>query len=584
MSYTDRRKTDESKVLNERNIFDMDKLKNYKKELSDLRDRLINVSQNRESAEKIQVLKQKTDIIFSKKNPSIMFYGLYNAGKSTIINAIFGSEIAPTGDVPTTWQIQRIPWENFEIVDTPGINANNEHTLTADNEICLHDIILFVIDDMNIEEKSFYSAFIKVLKSGKPVLIVINEKNAEDGCPEDSVKIKKLKNQMIENIRFIGKQHNITEIGQMKNFYGIIAVNAMTAYCSRQLSEENAELLYRESGFSDLLSVMQNVIKKSDGVKTLLPATDIMENYITDCENEIQKSLSSDAEKNYVEFINQLIKQKNNLYHHLITSGKRQIMIFGDNLMNSVSTGNSGGFSADDINQKLNSIIRNGFENANLVLSQQFDLYNINTNFNMNISKEDFILKFQQPTEDKSFGKSLADGIIQYSLNCSSDIPVFNFDNSASDNTAFTPVTAVGAGILSNIIPELNPLLVSIPVLLLSLSEKKKRAEEQKRQMQEQQRIINENNRIVEQKINDMITQIMEINRNIRSEIYKLEESYCNTVTEITESAFEKLIAEVEESFKKQQNENNITRTYLSEIQSVLSQITKLKCELSDVN
>lgn len=559
----------------------MDKLKNYKNEISDLRDRLISILRNHESTEKIQIMKQKTDMIFAKKNPSIMFYGLYNAGKSTIINAIFGEEIAPTGDVPTTWQIQHIPWDNFEIVDTPGINANNEHTLVADNEICLHDIILFVIDDMNIEEKSFYSAFIKVLKSGKPVLIIINEKNAEDGVPENSSKIKKLKRQMLENIRLIGSQNGVDNIERIKNFFGIIAVNAMTACVSRQIYGNDADMLYNESGFPELLTIMQDILRKSNGVKTLLPAISVMENCIIDCENEIQKSLSSDAEKNYVELMNQLIKQKNNLYHQLITDGKRQIMIFGDNLMQSASMGNSGSLSANDINQKLNDIIKNGFENANLVLSHQFDLYNINTEFNINITKEDFTLKFQQSTENSSFDKSLADDIIKYS-NFFSGGSAFNSENHATNNTAFTTATAVGAGIVSNIIPKLNPLLVSIPILLLSLAEKKKRAEEHQRQIQEQQRIINENNRMVEQKINDMITQIMEINRNIRSEMYKLEESYCNTVAELTESTFGNLIVKIETSFKEQQKESNIIRTYLSEIQDILSQLTKLKCELSD--
>lgn len=434
----------------------MDKLKNYKNEISDLRDRLISVLQNHESMEKIQVMKQKTDMIFAKKNPSIMFYGLYNAGKSTIINAIFGEEIAPTGDVPTTWQIQRIPWNNFEIVDTPGINANNEHTLVADNEICLHDIILFVIDDMNIEEKSFYSAFIKVLKSGKPVLIVINEKNAEDGAPENSFKIKKLKRQMLENIRLIGSQNGVNNIERNKNFFGIIAVNAMTACVSRQIEGNDADMLYNESGFPELLTIMQDILRKSDGVKTLLPAISIMENCIIDCENEIQKSLSSDAEKNYVELMNQLIKQKNNLYHQLITDGKRQIMIFGDNLMQSASIGNSGSLSANDINQKLNNIIKNGFENANLVLSHKFDLYNINTEFNINITKEDFTLKFQQQTENSSFDKSLVDDIIKYSLNSFSGGSAFNSENHITSNAAFTTATAVGAGIVSNIIPKLT--------------------------------------------------------------------------------------------------------------------------------
>ncbi len=32
------------------------------------------------------------------------------------------------------------------IVDTPGINAKNRHTLVADYEISLHDIIQFVIE------------------------------------------------------------------------------------------------------------------------------------------------------------------------------------------------------------------------------------------------------------------------------------------------------------------------------------------------------------------------------------------------------------------------------------------------------
>jgi len=36
------------------------------------------------------------------KPPVAMVYGFYNAGKSTLINALLGDERAPTGDVPTT--------------------------------------------------------------------------------------------------------------------------------------------------------------------------------------------------------------------------------------------------------------------------------------------------------------------------------------------------------------------------------------------------------------------------------------------------------------------------------------------------
>lgn len=35
-------------------------------------------------------------------NPKLMVYGIYNADKSTLVNALMGGEYAPVGDVPTT--------------------------------------------------------------------------------------------------------------------------------------------------------------------------------------------------------------------------------------------------------------------------------------------------------------------------------------------------------------------------------------------------------------------------------------------------------------------------------------------------
>ena len=63
-------------------------------------------------------------------SPTIMFYGLYNAGKSTLINALCQEYVAKTGDVPTTAAIQPVPWEGYSLVDTPGINAKDAHTTT----------------------------------------------------------------------------------------------------------------------------------------------------------------------------------------------------------------------------------------------------------------------------------------------------------------------------------------------------------------------------------------------------------------------------------------------------------------------
>lgn len=55
-----------------------------------------------------------------KRNPelSIMVYGVYNAGKSTFINALIGQEVAKTDDIPLTDKITAYPYQTYEILDT----------------------------------------------------------------------------------------------------------------------------------------------------------------------------------------------------------------------------------------------------------------------------------------------------------------------------------------------------------------------------------------------------------------------------------------------------------------------------------
>ena len=82
--------------------------------------------------EEKETLEKEIRLQMEKSVPRIMFYGVYNAGKSSLINAITGREFAKVGDVPTTASIQDISCDGFTMIDTPGIVANEEHTEIAE--------------------------------------------------------------------------------------------------------------------------------------------------------------------------------------------------------------------------------------------------------------------------------------------------------------------------------------------------------------------------------------------------------------------------------------------------------------------
>ena len=54
---------------------------NYKQSLTALRDSLSEIAEQCGNTEAAGQLRRQTDAIFSRQGPSIMFYGLYNAGK-----------------------------------------------------------------------------------------------------------------------------------------------------------------------------------------------------------------------------------------------------------------------------------------------------------------------------------------------------------------------------------------------------------------------------------------------------------------------------------------------------------------------
>lgn len=542
----------------------MTELFNHKKKVLVLRDKCAALSG--ECGRDTEQFIRDTSEVLSRSTPCLMFYGLYNAGKSSIINALTGEETAAVGDVPTTTQVQNINWNGFLIVDTPGLNAQTEHTLTADSQIDKSDVVVFVTDDMNVDEKSFYYAFINVLKKNKPTLIVINQKNA-DGPVEQSPNISILREQIVANIRYAANEEGLTDVEHNKCFRGIIPVNAMTAWVARNFPESAARHMRAESNIDELLKQMQSVLNASNGVRMLIPALDIIDSALNGLSADMKSGIKSDIQKAYYSTRDNILRQKDSLYKRLLTEGRTKINAFADKAAASISTGDT--VDVAEIRNSLEQTIRQAFSDANVSLQGEFQLCSVDLGeLSVKLDKSDFKLDLPEPDDCNDDGLlGWIEKITDITLPGGLTLP---------DNTdggivpTLFPITPA---------PEKTGFLVLLG-LIKSLVNSKKKAEEQKQRESEMRRQVEEMNRRSEERINSMVTQIVEINRRIRTAASDLESSYSANVSKLVDNAFAPVLDSLEKEFGEEEKRSDTAKIHLDQINSLLHECSAIRASI----
>lgn len=112
---------------------------------------------------------------------SIMVYGVYNAGKSTLINALIGKNVAKTGDIPLTDSVDPYQWQNSIILDTPGVDAPLAHEKVTQEQMLKADAVIFVVNPSGAaEEEKTLQVLIEILKAKKKLFLVLNDKDGMD--------------------------------------------------------------------------------------------------------------------------------------------------------------------------------------------------------------------------------------------------------------------------------------------------------------------------------------------------------------------------------------------------------------------
>lgn len=183
----------------------------------------------------------------------IMFYGAYNAGKSTLINTILGAEQAKTADIPTTDSVDFYDWQGIKLLDTPGVNAPIEHQHVTEEQLKRVSAIVFVIRDGDMDSRDVYDRLLDLLKREKKIFIVLNNSLTNESDCQKAV-------EHIRELLLKRAKENAVAESQLVDIE-ILPVRLNTALKGRL---ENKDKLVEHAGFSVFLSAFQSWLTRQN--------------------------------------------------------------------------------------------------------------------------------------------------------------------------------------------------------------------------------------------------------------------------------------------------------------------------------
>lgn len=242
-----------------------------------------------------------------KADAHIMVYGVYNAGKSTLINALLGREAAEIDDVPKTDSVSAYRWGRYDILDTPGVDAPIEHQKITDEEMLKADAVIFVVNPVGAaEELATLSKLLELVKARKQVFLVFNEKQTLE--IEDFFK---LKDQTQARLQALAVQQGLGEVLQE---IPIMRVNAKSAFKGKT---ENKKALLEKSGFPEfekrLTEFLQSISLNQIYGRLKASLVDFLSGSLKD----LQARSQADIVKKYDDLLKNIERNKNQVRIHV---------------------------------------------------------------------------------------------------------------------------------------------------------------------------------------------------------------------------------------------------------------------------
>lgn len=234
------------------------------------------------------------------EKPKVMVYGIYNSGKSTLINSLCKSEVAKMADRPMTDRISEYDHGDYYLIDSPGVDAPIEHELVTEEYINKCHVILFVISSKGVfEDRTNYKKLARLIESNIPFIIVLNERgvSVKDLTAEQKKKVKFEHEQELRIIQYkiidnLIKESNNKKIAEQ---YEVVVLNAKKALIGI-LKEKHS--LYEGSNVGFLEKRITQLLSNDNSIISLLkqPISNLEE-----CFNKVEKVITQTISGNLSE-------------------------------------------------------------------------------------------------------------------------------------------------------------------------------------------------------------------------------------------------------------------------------------------
>ncbi|MCR5834081.1 MAG: 50S ribosome-binding GTPase [Selenomonadaceae bacterium] len=262
----------------------MNELKNYQEILLTKAYKVEALAGNYpELAKDLKTFREINDNKVKNVEPQIMFYGIYNAGKSSILNEILGQNRATVADKPETDRVTYYDWQGYKIADTPGIFAPIKHQEVTQEHLKKADIVLFVMSTTGSNERlENYQRMKDITDAGKKIIIVLNDKNGDLGKNDEA--LRQIKQKVVVNMAQCGIQ-------DVEDKYHIVTVNALRAKTGREKGKPG---LIEYSNIDELKNVILNELKRTTSFDILRRAIRDIEKVLTGMSDKLKQQENSD--------------------------------------------------------------------------------------------------------------------------------------------------------------------------------------------------------------------------------------------------------------------------------------------------